>query len=102
MAVVVVRRRGLRSRVVVVSVVVRVVVRMIVRMVMRVAMRSHVSASGLTDMSALVGRVQGYFKCWISFRVAWPLWYKTLDFAVGSAANTTSFPSSFVSYRQSP
>jgi hypothetical protein len=51
MAVVVVRRRGLRSRVLVVSVVVGMIVGMIVgmvvrvvmRVVMRVAMRSHVS-----------------------------------------------------------
>ena len=61
MAVVVVGWWCLRPRVlvrVVVGVVVRVVVvGMVMFMVMRVAMRSHVRAGGLTNMSALVGRV---------------------------------------------
>jgi hypothetical protein len=62
MAVVVVGWWCLRSRVVVRVVVGVVVVRvvvvgMVMFMVMRVAMRSHVRAGGLTNMSALVGRV---------------------------------------------
>lgn len=105
MAVVVVGRRCLRSRVVVsVVVVVRVVTGMIMFMVMRVAVRSHIRPSRLTDMEALVGRVFAVLDlrrviCGLQGCLAIVVQNATLD-AVGSAANATSSPSSFVSYHQ--
>jgi hypothetical protein len=107
MAVVVVGRWCLRTRVVVsvvVVVVVGVVVGMVVRVVMFMAMRSHILLSILTNTEALVGRVFAVLDlrrviCGLQGCLAIVVQNATLE-AVGSAANATSSPSSFVSYHQ--
>ena len=109
MAVVVVGWWCLRSRVlvrVVVGVLVRVVVvGMVMFMVMRVAMRSHVHAGVLTNMSALVGRVFAVLDlrrviCGLQGCLAIVVQNARRRWKRSAMPNTTSSPSSFVSYHQ--
>jgi hypothetical protein len=73
-------------------------------MVVFVAMRSHVRPGRVTNMEALVGRVFAVLDlrrviCGLQGCLAIVVQNATLE-AVGSAANTTSSPSSFVSHCQ--
>ena len=100
----------LRSRVVVrmvvgVVVVHVVVVGMVMRVVMRVAMRSHVRAGVLTNMSALVGRVFAVLDlrrviCGLQGCLAIVVQNARRRWKRSAMPNTTSSPSSFVSYHQ--